>query len=456
MRTGTTGTKENLDVHTCGNITDTIEGEFLANMQYWVKKGGEHRTITNSEYMNFFGHPRTQWSGKDDMLADGLALAQIGAEHTEAMRRERIDAILPYMYAGWTRTRQEARVREGKIESAVWKANYASPLSAAWHSSLSPVLASLDMFDANYLTGQEITTDLHLINDSWHDAKVKVDLLLTKEDPEWIPEAECFDKPVNKWSFDFTIKADSISKIPVKWQLPKEEGNYWLTARLTGAKDRPVLSQRFVRAVHAPAASEALQRRTFVLFGADDAARAFFRSMKLKTEESSQMSGKSTLTPEKHTVVIWNAARMTADEKRVFGRLFIDFANRGGRVIVLSADPWNWKELCDIKLEHDRRFSRVFPSGEIDIDAQWLIRWNGLPGTVARGKLSGEAMERAKPILWAKEPETVVMASVPAASGSGSILFSLLNFHDFGNGISLVARDPVAARLLLRLLERDW
>ena len=90
--------------------------------------------------------------------------------------------------------------------SAVWKGGYAAPQSAAWHSSLSPVLASLDLFNANYLTAQEVTTDLHLINDSWHDAQVHVDLLLTRECPEFIPEATCFDSPVSKWSFDFVAE----------------------------------------------------------------------------------------------------------------------------------------------------------------------------------------------------------------------------------------------------------
>ena len=63
------------------------------------------------------------------------------------------------------------------------------------------------------------------------------------------PEAECFDEPVNKWSFDFAVKADSIDKVPVTWKLPDEEGCYWLTARMTGVAGRPVLSQRFVRAI---------------------------------------------------------------------------------------------------------------------------------------------------------------------------------------------------------------
>ncbi len=71
--------------------------------------------------MNDFGHPRTQWTGVDDRRANDLAVAQIGAEHTEAMRRARLDAILPYMYAGWTRTRLAARVKETGQGSAVWK-----------------------------------------------------------------------------------------------------------------------------------------------------------------------------------------------------------------------------------------------------------------------------------------------------------------------------------------------
>ena len=52
--------------------------------------------------MNYFGHPKTQWAGVEDAIADQIAVAQIGAEHTEAMRRARLDGIWPYMYAGWT------------------------------------------------------------------------------------------------------------------------------------------------------------------------------------------------------------------------------------------------------------------------------------------------------------------------------------------------------------------
>lgn len=450
LRTGTTGTRDNYDVHTCGNITDTVEGNLQGGIANWFQEAG-NRTTTNTEYMNYFGHPKTQWAGVDDAIADQIAVAQIGAEHTEAMRRARLDGIWPYMYAGWTRTRLAARVRETGQGSAVWKGGYAAPPSAAWHSSLSPVLASLDLFDADYRAGQLVTTDLHIINDSWHDAEVHVDLLLTRECPEYIPEAACFDRPVSKWSFDFSAKADAVEKIPVTWKLPEEEGCYWLTARLTGVAGRPVLSQRFVRAIKPAVVSSTLRKQTFVVLGGSDTAQAFFKSHDLRTSDRVDK-----ISPETHVVVIWNATHLTEDDKRT-AKTLCDFAHRGGRVVVLSTPAWDWRELCDVKIAHDPRYSRVFSYTETKsslldgIDPQWLIRWNGLPGTVAFGAIEGEAMARAEKILWAREPKTTVMAAVPAATGDGRILFSQLDLERRLDR-SQPDYDPVAERVLLNLL----
>jgi hypothetical protein len=450
MRTGTTGTKQNYDVHACGNVTETDEGHLQPAIRSWFEAAGQ-RTTTASEYMNDFGHPRTQWTGVDDRSANDLAVAQIGAEHTEAMRRARVDGIWPYMYAGWTRTRLAARVRETGKGSAVWKGGYAAPQSAAWHSSLSPVLASLDLFDPDYRTGQQVTTDLYLINDTWHDTKIHVDLLLTQECPEYIPEAKCFDSPVSKWSFDFALQADSIEKLPVTWRLPDMEGSYWLTARMTGVAGRPVLSQRFVRAVKPPVVPNALKQRTFVVLGSSDAARAYFKSRGLRT--SDRLDG---LLPDAHVVVIWNATHLTEDEKRNAKALF-GFAGRGGRVVVLSTPSWSWPELCDVKISDKPRFSRVFPYTDLKmslldgIDPQWLIRWNGLPGTVGFGAIEGTVIGRAEKILWAREPRTTVMAAVPAASGGGRIVFSQLDVQGRLDW-SKPNYDPVAERVLLSLL----
>jgi len=441
MRTGTTGTKTNYDVHTCGNTNHwTHEGRMQMVIDGWFREA-RGRTVTNSEYMNIFDRPKCQWTGTDDEEADRLAYAQLGMEHTEAMRRARVDAILPYMYAKWSRTR-----RGGEV----WKAGYALPVSACWHSALSPVLASLDLFDADYLVGQEVTTDLYLINDSWHDAAIHVDLLLTNECPQFIPEAECFDGPLAGWSFDFELEADSLRKTPVTWKLPEEEGAYWLTARTTGIAGRPVLSQRFVRAVRRPEVPPIAKRRTFVLLGGDATSATYFGEKGLATSTDLE-----ALSPDKHVVLVWNPARLSAKERHSAAALG-EFAAAGGRVAVLSTEKWDWKELCDLEIDHTGG-SRVFP---YEGEPHWLLRgvrpeclkrWNGLPGTVAVASMEGPAVKGGTKILWVREPRQTVVAEVPTATGDGVVLFSQLDLRRHVLRSS-PAYDPVAEQLLLNVL----
>ncbi|MCS7236782.1 MAG: hypothetical protein NZ899_00750 [Thermoguttaceae bacterium] len=449
LRTGNK-TKEIYDVHACGNITETDEGHLLLQIPGWFEAAGE-RVLTVTEYMNDFGHPRTQWTGVDSRLANDLAVAQIGGEHTEAMRRARIAGIWPYMYAGWTRVRQEARVRETGQGSAVWKAGYASPLSACWHSTLSPVLASLELFDPNYRTGEEVTTRLHLINDSWHEANVTVDILLTREPPEWIPEADCFNRPVAAWHYEFQIPADTVKVVPIRWKLPETEGSYWVTARLTGIEGRPVLSQRFIRAASPPRVSAELRRRRFLVLGQSEAAERFFDRHDLTVVNDGE-----ELRPNQDLVVIWDAEE-AARQKALSTRTLRTFLEQGGTILVLATRSWPWPELCDVTITPDPRFSRVFPHPAKSarwfpkIDPQWLIRWNGLPGTVAFGKLAGPGMEKAEKILWAKEPAHCVMAAVRPKSGVGRLVFCQL---DLQRRVDLGRQnyDPVAEKVLLALL----
>ncbi|MCF7975765.1 MAG: hypothetical protein K9N55_18250 [Phycisphaerae bacterium] len=449
LRTGSTGTRDNYDVHTCGNITDTVEGNLAGGIPGWFKTAGQ-RTTTNTEYMNYFGHPKTQWAGVDDERADQIAVAQIGAEHTEAMRRARVDGIWPYMYAGWTRTRLAARVRETGQGSAVWKANYAAPASAAWHSALSPVLASLDLFNASYETGQAVTTDLVLINDDWHDARIHVDLLLTKECPEYIPEAVCFENPISTQAWDFTLKADSLTRTPCTWQVPEQEGTYWLCARTTGLAGRAVLSQRFVRAVSRPVIPAALQAYRFILLGGDGTADSWFHSHGLNTTRNLE-----PLDPGTDRVVIWNAAHLTAQEKR-HAKDLCQFAAAGGRIVILGTRTWDWTELCDVKIGQTRG-SRAFCYEPVNhpmlsgIQPAWLIRWNGRPGTVAVGTLEGPAMGHAEKILWVRDPATCVAAQISAAQGSGTLLFSQLDVQGHVTP-SDPDYDPVAEKILVNML----
>jgi hypothetical protein len=440
LRTGTTGTRENFDVHTCGNTIRTDEGHLQTQISGWFHRA-QGRTVTNTEYMNIFERPLEQWTGEKNREADSLVYAQIGMEHTEAMRRARLDGMWPYMYAGWTKT------RTGKE----WKAGFAQPVSACWHSSLSPILASLDLFNPNYLTSQEVTTELYLINDSWYDANIHVDLFLTEACPEFIPEAECFEHALAKWSFDFDLKADSLTKTPIEWKLPDEEGNYWLTARMTGIAGRPVLSQRFVRAVEPPKIPAAAPARTFVILGSDATATTYFKSKGLNVSNHL-----ISLNPEENMVVIWNAANLTIEEKQNAQALF-DFVAAGGRLVILSTESWDWQELCDITVKESKPFSRAFAYEGMQhpilagIDREWLMRWNGLPGTVAIAAIEGHALERAEKVIWAREPNLTVVAEVTTADNRGKILFSQLDIQNHVNS-SKPNYDPVAERIFLNIL----
>ena len=85
------------------------------------------------------------------------------------------------------------------------------------------------------------------------------------------------------------------------------------------------------------------------------------------------------------------------------------------------------------------------------IHREWLMRWNGLPGTVAVAEIRGAVGEGARKILWAREPASTVVAEIPAAYGGGKILFSQLDIRNHVDS-SKANYDPVADRILLNVL----
>ena len=87
------------------------------------------------------------------------------------------------------------------------------------------------------------------------------------------------------------------------------------------------------------------------------------------------------------------------------------------------------------------------------IDSEWLIRWNGLPGTVAVAEIQGSALDGAEKILWALEFGSTIAAELPCATGDGKILFSQLDIRRHVDS-SKPNYDPVAERILLNLLGR--
>jgi hypothetical protein len=187
-----------------------------------------------------------------------------------------------------------------------------------------------------------------------------------------------------------------------------------------------------------------------VVLGADATAVTWFRSQKLPMDQ-----GLDKLIPGQDVVVIWDAGHLTDAERR-HADIVREFAGRGGRVVVLATRTWDWTELCDVKIG-DTRGSRVFPYPDakhsmlLGIPSEWLMRWNGLPGTVAVGTLDGSALAGARKLLWVREPKNCVAAEVPVAGGKGTILFSQLDVQHHVDR-STRGYDPVAERMLINLL----
>jgi hypothetical protein len=199
-----------------------------------------------------------------------------------------------------------------------------------------------------------------------------------------------------------------------------------------------------------PVVTDALRDRRFVVLGADRAAESWFESHQLKT--SRDLDG---LQPQRDMVIIWSAENLKAEHKRR-ADVLRTFISNGGRVVVLGTRHWDWRDLCDVKTG-DPRGSRAFlyegASHQMlaGIRPEWLIRWNGLPGTVAVGNLDGPALETGRRVLWVREPATCVVAELPVTRGEGTILFSQLDVQRHVNRPEPIY-DPVAERILVNIL----
>jgi hypothetical protein len=248
------------------------------------------------------------------------------------------------------------------------------------------------------------------------------------------------------------VPADTVTPMPVTWEAPPAPGSYWLTARATGPgiEGNPVLSQRFLHVVARAPISSALTEKTFVVLGVDAKAAAFFGEKGLATS-----SDTSSLDPDDDMVIIWNPANLTAEEKQSAAAL-CSFADAGGNVVVLSTASWDWSALCDVQIG-TRSSSRAFlyqgaSHPMLDgIEPEFFTRWNCVR---RRGLVAGNDLDNlsgANEILWVYEPGDTVVAEVPAATGSGMILFSQLDIRDRLDDTQ-AEYDPVAERVLVNIL----
>ncbi|MCC7145800.1 MAG: hypothetical protein IT443_05085 [Phycisphaeraceae bacterium] len=436
MRSGPlteSGTPEVVDVHTCQNFDTGSEGGVIRQINDLARRKDPARTLGNSEYMNLFAPfdaIARRWLGRSDHPEKDLIFAEFAAEHTEAMRRAQFDLILPYMFAGWTGLRGNH-----------WRDDFPTPIAAALHSAMAPVLASLEVFDRNYLAGSKPQASLCLINELNQPAQVQVELLLTKTNPQFVPIQSALDEAFWKQSFALTLPAQSLQRQAITWPMPAEEGVYYLAAVLRRAGSDPVVSQRVVRSVIVlPVTGPAVQQGVVVLGGSAE-SRWILSDLGITQKDRFDPTA-----PPPAAVVVWDIRRVK-DQDRQAAPAILAYVRQGGRVVVLDQQSWDWPELVDFKLSEKGDFlrgmsSRAFAYEQATdspllagLPLEAIKRWNGLPGTIADRSLQGPALESAQKLLWMIDPNQTVLLRLP--TGKGEIVLCQLLLKD-----RLVAPTP--------------
>ena len=155
--------------------------------------------------------------------------------------------------------------------------------------------------------------------------------------------------------------------------------------------------------------------------------------------------------------VVGQAANLSAEEKAQAPAL-LDFVHKGGRLVILAQDDWQWKDLVDFSLDGKRHSSRGVPLRRCEAPAAYRHR-SGIPETMEQ-----PAGPTGRPHDPGQDPGPRRQAPVdgkprPAdrhqrgRRGKGEIVICML---DFGGclGRSAKAHDPVAERIMLNLLAR--
>jgi hypothetical protein len=332
-------------------------------------------------------------------------------------------------------------------------------MSAVLHSSMAPVLASLDLFDRNHVAGRDGETVVALINEIHAEVPATLDLYLTPRDPVFVPDAAALEAAVWRETVALRLAPDSLARRTVRFPVPATEGTYYLAAVLTRDGDTPVVSQRVVRSIDAGKTGARLRGRRVVLLGGDAAARAW-----LADRGCEVLDGAGAGDTGGDVVLVWDAAALSGEERATAGDLR-RFAESGGRIVVANQAEWTWTDLADCRIglpESKHRNPVICSRAHVydgaahpaleGIAADWFWRWNGLPGAIVNEAiLDCPALEQGRKLLWASRPLYTVLLSVPV--GKGEIVFCQLRARH-RVGPRAATPDPAAERLLANLLTR--
>jgi hypothetical protein len=438
-------TPDVVDLHTCGNFLDDGEGDVPTDADRRARARDPQRTLGNSEYMNLFGSTDrmyTKWLGRPDHPDGPLVFAEFAMEHTEAFRRAGYDLVLPYMYAGWTATRNAARPAWRP-----WRPDWPAPISAVLHSVMSPVLASLDLYDRNYRPGQQVATDAVLINELGREVSATLELHLTPRDPLFIPDEAVLAAGVLLSRETIRLQPYSMTRHKLTWRAPAQPGSAFLAAVLRRPEAKPVVSQRVVRSI--PAAESDLAGRRVAVLGSDKTIRAWLASQRATVADAGADEPISA-----DVLLVWDHRTVT-DAERARTAAVLDFVKSGGRLVVFQhGQEWTWKDLLDLEALVGRASRAFAVPGAAHrflngIEPEWLKRWNGMARPIADSSIQGAFLKDATPLLWMEKPDRVCTATLPL--GKGEVVVTTLHVQDRVDP-ACDAYDPAADRILFNLL----
>jgi hypothetical protein len=344
------------------------------------------------------------------------------------------------MYAGWTRLRQGNN----------WREDFPTPMAASLHSSMAPVLASIDLFDRNFIAGREVTSRLSLINETPKDVKTKIDIYITPKDPLFVPDEEALKAAISHETLDAAFKAGKIVEKTIRWKVPTKEGHYFLAIVTRVPGGRPVVSQRVVRAIDPAISTDGLKTRRLVGLGLPGDMQQWIKANQMPLATSVR-DGRV----DGDVVVVGFVGNVSAEDKDRAAAI-LEFVRKGGKLVILAQDEWNWKELVDFEIQKGRSSrAYIYPDAKhpllAGIHPEFLKRWNGLPGEMADHFIKGDILSRAAKLLWIDKPDRPVAVTVP--EGQGEIVICLLDLRRRLDPAE-DQYDPVAERMLLNLLQR--
>jgi hypothetical protein len=390
--------------------------------------------------MNRFGDQPLRNCGRSRHPDGDLDKAVFAMEHTEAMRRLDYDGVFPYMYAGWT------GLRTGRQ----WRAEFPTPMAAALHSCMSPVLASIDLYDRNFATGREMQTPVMLINDTHDAVDATLELCVTGDDPLCVPDEDALKAAAWREVLPMKLKPQERRTITVDWTVPAKEGRYFLAAVVRRRGERPVVSQREVRALAPETLVGRLRGRKVMTLGGPRWFDAWLKRRGVEVIDPEQVMHEPDVT------VVWNPRRLTDEQKKNLTPGTLAGVRSGGRLIVLQPPLWYWEDLVDFQTRGEKA-SRAFAYPKVKhfmlagIEREHLMRWNGRPNEITEKRIRGPVRAKGTKLLWANDPKSTVAWSLQ--TGKGEVVVSLLAVKRRIERAK-PTYDPVAERIVTNLLAK--